>query len=206
MHLRYLQRMRISRVYTRTGDRGRTSLVGGQEVDKDDPRVEAFGAVDELNSVLGLARVFNQKSQAAQQAKDEIDGILRVVQNELFNLGGNLATRLEDRVEGMPTVCAEDILRLERDCDRLNEDLGPLREFILPGGGETGAFLHQGRTVCRRAERRVLSLGRQEPGADAESLRYLNRLSDLLFVMARWAAKAEGLSEYLWQKPGAEQK
>jgi len=199
---RYLQSMRISRVYTRTGDQGQTRLVGGKEVAKDDPRVEAYGDVDELNSVLGLARSFNRSSAASAEVQGEIDGLLKVVQSELFNLGGDLATPAEHRVEGMPRVTDADIERLERDCDRLNEELGPLEEFILPGGGVVGAFLHQGRTVCRRAERRVLTLSRQEEGIDPVCLRYLNRLSDFLFVLARWSARAEGVDEFSWQKPG----
>lgn len=193
--------MRISKVYTRTGDKGSTRLVGGQEVLKDDPRIESYGTVDELNSVLGIARAFNAQTQVDQQQR--IDDILAKIQNDLFNVGSDLATRPADRWEGMYRVGDADVKQLEDWCDELNEDLGPLKEFILPGGGPVGAFLHQGRTVCRRAERRVRTLMDHEDGVGDGVLRYLNRLSDLLFVLARWAGKAHGEAEIYWQKPDA---
>jgi len=186
--------MRITKVYTRGGDKGLTSLVGGARVPKNHPRLQAYGTIDELNAILGLARTFNEN--------DRVDGILHRIQNELFNLGSDLATPPEHRWKGMIRVGDEDIKRLEDEIDSLNEDLGPLKEFILPGGGPVGAFLHQGRTVCRRAERQLLGLLEAE-GEDvgAGPLRYVNRLSDHLFVLGRWAAKQLGEPEYLWDRP-----
>lgn len=197
--------MRITKVYTRAGDKGTTRLVGGQELAKDAPRIEAYGTVDELNAVLGLARTFNARSQAGGDAGERIDAVLRVVQNDLFSVGSDLATLPSDRWEGMPRVGAADIALLERWCDEFNADLEPLKEFILPGGGAVGAFLHQARTVCRRAERQIVALAHVESGTHDESLAYVNRLSDLLFVLSRWAAKAHGEQEFLWQRePHAE--
>jgi cob(I)alamin adenosyltransferase len=193
--------MRITRVYTRAGDGGQTRLVGGQEVRKDDARIEAYGTVDELNAIVGLARTFNRRSGADPGRLDEIDRMLATVQNELFDVGSDLATRAADRWSGMHRVGDAEVRRLEEWCDRLNADLGPLREFILPGGGPVSAFLHQARTVCRRAERRVVTLGAGEPDVGDGCLRYLNRLSDFLFVLGRWAAQALGEPEHFWQRP-----
>ncbi len=193
--------MRITRVYTRSGDKGTTRLVGGQELRKDAPRIEAYGTVDELSAVLGLARTFNQGSQVALAAATSIDEVLRAIQNDLFNVGADLATRPADRWPGLYRVGSADVQRLEAWCDRFNGDLGPLEDFVLPGGGPVGAFLHQARTVCRRAERRLVTLLAAEPETEEGCLVYLNRLSDLLFVLARWAAKALGETEYLWEKP-----
>lgn len=190
--------MRITRVYTRTGDRGTTRLVGGRERPKDDIRIEAYGTVDELNAVLGLARTFNDRSPAAEAAR--LGSMLRDIQNDLFDVGAELATHPSDRWEGMRVVGDDDVGRLEGWIDALNEELPPLKEFILPGGGPVGAFLHQARTVCRRAERRLVTLLHTEPETGEGTLRYLNRLSDLLFVMSRWAAKALGEQEYLWRR------
>lgn len=184
--------MRIRRVYTRTGDRGTTRLVGGVEVDKDHARIEAYGTVDELSSVLGLARTFNDD--------DTIDGYLKRVQNELFDVGADLATPPDKRWPDMHRVGDPEVERLEAWCDLLNADLGPLEEFILPGGGPVGAFLHQARTVCRRAERHLVTLMRVEEDVGEGCLRYLNRLSDFLFILARWAAKAHGEPEYQWER------
>lgn len=194
--------MRITRVYTRTGDAGRTRLVGGQQVSKGHLRIESYGTTDELNAILGLARTFNARSGAAAEAVARIDAMLRRVQNDLFNLGSDLATLPADRWEGMPRVGDADIARLEGWIDELNEDLGPLREFILPGGGPVGAFFHQARTVCRRAERVLVRLMEEEPELGPDPMRYLNRLSDWLFVAGRWAAQQLGEQEYLWDRPG----
>jgi cob(I)alamin adenosyltransferase len=191
--------LRITRVYTRTGDKGQTGLVGGERVDKDHVRIEAYGTVDELNAIIGLARVFNQRG-GPSEAATRIDAMLALVQNELFDLGADLATPADARWPGMKHVGDAQITRLEGWCDALNEDLGPLTEFILPGGGPVGAFLHQARTVCRRAERDVVRLMRDEPGIDEGCLRYLNRLSDWLFVASRWAAKQAGEPEVLWDR------
>jgi len=193
--------MRITKVYTRAGDDGTTRLVGGQQLAKDAPRIEAYGTVDELNTILGLARTFNSRTGADPARVAEIERMLRIVQNDLFNVGSDLATRPEDRWEGMYRIEKTETERLEQWCDLLNEDLAPLQEFVLPGGGPVGAFLHQARTVCRRAERRLVTLMHEEPAVGEGCLAYLNRLSDFLFVLSRWAAQALGETEYLWDKP-----
>jgi cob(I)alamin adenosyltransferase len=193
--------MRITKVYTRTGDRGQTRLVGGQAVAKDHVRIESYGTVDELNAVLGLARTFNARSGADGDAVSRIDAMLARVQNDLFNVGSDLATPADSRWPGMVRVGDADVTLLEEWIDALNADLGPLEEFILPGGGAVGSFLHQARTVCRRAERRVLTLMNEDAETGEGCLRYLNRLSDLLFVLGRWAAQAAGEPETFWQKP-----
>ena len=193
--------MRITRVYTRTGDQGQTRLVGGQQVRKDAPRIEAYGTVDELNAVLGLARTFTANANASDAARDRIDQMLKRIQNDLFNVGSDLATRPADRWPGMYRVGEDDVSRLETWIDSLNGDLEPLKEFILPGGGPVGAFLHQARTVCRRAERITVSLAEAEPETGYGCVRYLNRLSDFLFVLGRWAAREANEAEYFWEKP-----
>jgi cob(I)alamin adenosyltransferase len=196
--------MRITRVYTKTGDRGTTRLVGGVEVRKDDARIEAYGTVDELNAVLGIVRTFlGDEGARLPDAVATIDGMLGVIQNDLFNVGADLATRPSDRWPGMFRVEEPDVLKLEGWIDQLNDALPPLQEFILPGGGKVGAFLHQARTVARRAERRVVSLLAVEPEAGEGVLRYLNRLSDLLFVLGRHTARALGEPEVYWKKPTA---
>ena len=189
--------MRISRVYTRTGDQGLTRLVGNIEVPKNHPRIEAYGTVDELNSIIGMARAV----AGSTPALEELDGVLKTIQSELFDVGTDLATPLDARWEGMVRPGDAYVARLEGWCDRWNDQLEPLKEFILPGGGQLAAALHLARTVCRRAERRVLDLLQIEPEAGAESLRYLNRLSDLLFVMARYASLCAGEAETFWQNP-----
>ena len=183
---------RLSRIYTRTGDDGTTGLGNGQRVAKTDPRVEAYGTIDELNSVLGFVR--------AQAIPAEVDRLLREIQHALFDLGGEIAT------PGLsPLIGADRVSGLEASIDRLNADLPALAEFILPGGGPGASALHVARTVCRRAERVLCQLGAAAP-RDAQ--RYLNRLSDLLFVMARVTLRGEGGSEELWAhvrgKPGRE--
>lgn len=191
--------MRIGRVYTRTGDGGSTRLAGGQQVPKDDLRIEAYGTVDELSTVLGLARTFAEQVEDPA-ARDAIGAILKTLQNDLFNVGGDLATPSDSGFSPY-RVGDPDVARIEAWCDELNAELGPLRDFILPGGGPVGAFLHQARTVCRRAERRLVALMRTDDTVGEGCLRYLNRLSDLLFILARWAAKRAGEPEYLWEKP-----
>lgn len=190
--------IRITRVYTRTGDDGETALVGGKRVAKDSTRIEAYGTLDELNSILGLARVFNSESSAGA-AQARIDDILKRLQNELFDLGSELATPLDAVYEGMFRVSDVDVTALEEIMDACQLDLAPLNSFILPGGGRVGAFLHQARTVCRRAERIVLQLAREE-AIGPWPLRYLNRLSDLLFVLSRWVAEQTGEAEFLWER------
>ena len=191
--------IRITRVYTRTGDKGDTALVGGRRVPKDSARIEAYGTVDELNSIIGLARVFNAEQLARGEKFRWLDGVLRRLQNELFDLGSELATPADAVYEGMFRVSGAEVTALERLIDAAQKDLAPLKSFILPGGGRVGGFLHQARTVCRRAERRILALSRTEPTGDGP-LRYLNRLSDLLFVLSRWAGKHLGEAEYLWER------
>lgn len=176
---------RLSKIYTRTGDKGSTGLGGGVRVDKDHARVEAFGTVDELNSVIGML--------LACELPDAIRAVLDDVQNDLFDVGSELAQ------PGRELIPAAYVERLEQVLDGFNADLPPLKEFILPGGGVAAAHCHLARTVCRRAERRVVTLARSET-INNDSLRYLNRLSDLLFVLARVLARADR-GEVLWQ-PG----
>jgi len=187
--------MRITKVYTRTGDQGTTRLVGGAEVRKDHPRIEAYGTLDELNSVLGIVRAFLGADLAA------LDGMLGIVQDDLFNVGTELATPPPDRWDGMYRIGEAEVDRLEGNIDALNEELPPLTEFVLPGGSCSGAFLHQARTVCRRAERLTLALQPEQPDVTDGPLRYLNRLSDLLFVAARWATVRSGGAEVMWRNP-----
>jgi cob(I)alamin adenosyltransferase len=175
--------MRITRVYTKTGDAGETSLVDGSRVSKADARVAAYGDVDELNSYLGLARI--------DLADSELEGMLGVIQNELFILGADLASPLAIAV---PRIDVEMVAGLERAIDKLMEELAPLREFILPGGTRGAAQLHIARTIARRAERLVVTLAAQTE-INQPALIYLNRLSDLLFVMARVANQRAGTSE-----------
>ena len=189
-------RVALNRIYTKRGDTGETSLVGGQRVAKNDARIEAFGTVDELNAVIGLASVSCAETGVAQLAI--LSAILRRVQHELFNLGSILATLPEDVHPKQPRVTEAEVAQLEREIDSMNEDLAPLRSFVLPGGSRLNAELHLARTVCRRAERLVTALVREDH-ASAESLRYLNRLSDALFVWSRWASHAQGVEEVLWQ-------
>jgi len=191
--------IRITKVYTRTGDKGFTKLVGGKKVAKDVARIEAYGTIDELNAVLGLARVFNDELKDRLPAAQRLDEILRRLQNELFDLGSELATPSDFSYEGMFKVGEDEVKALEKLIDELQKDLAPLNSFILPGGGKVSGFLHQARTVCRRAEREVLRLSREEeigPGP----LQYVNRLSDLLFVLSRWVSKNLGEPEYLWER------
>ena len=191
--------IRINRVYTRGGDKGETSLVGGQRIAKDATRIESYGTVDELNAVLGLARVANRDLPgAAPEDRERLDAVLFRIQNELFNLGSDLATLPGDRHPKQPVVEQRHVAFLETTIDELNADLPELTSFVLPGGGPVGAHLHQARTVCRRAERLVTTLARHEVIGE-QCLVYLNRLSDLLFVLSRWAAKVRSEPEALWR-------
>ena len=191
--------IRITRVYTRTGDKGDTALVGGKRVLKDSPRIEAYGTVDELNAVIGLARVFNAERLTKGKDSRWLDEVLRRLQNELFDLGSELATPEDAAYEGMHRVGEAEVTGLERLMDQCQKTLPPLKSFVLPGGGRVGGFLHQARTVCRRAERRILALSRLEPSSEWP-LKYVNRLSDLLFVLSRWVGKRLGETEYLWER------
>lgn len=192
--------VRLSKIYTRTGDGGSTRLVGGQKVDKDSPRITAYGTVDELNATLGLVRVANRSETADVTTRAVLEAFLRRVQNDLFDLGSDLATRLEDRWEGQPLVDPADIDDLEHRMDVWNEELEPLNSFVLPGGNEVTARLHLARTVCRRAEREILTLRRHEPIGE-HCVPYINRLSDALFVASRWMTAQTGAEEFLWEKP-----
>lgn len=191
--------MRITKVYTRTGDGGTTHLVGGASLAKDATRIEAYGTVDELNSLLGVART-DLRALAPSDATRRLDRVLEALQHDLFDVGADLATPAAARWEGMDRVDDGDVTRLERWIDTLNGDLPPLKEFVLPGGGPVGATLHVARTVCRRAERRVVTLMHDEPDVGAACLKYLNRLSDLLFVMARWSARSLSEDEFTWRR------
>lgn len=186
-------RVRLSRIYTRGGDSGETSLAGGQRVPKDALRIECYGTVDELNSFVGMARV----SALAEPRLSELADILLRVQHELFNLGSILATRPEDVHPKQPRVTDDDVIQLEREMDRANESLEPLRSFVLPGGSRINTELHAARTVCRRAERIAVTLARQDE-IPAEAIRYLNRLSDALFVWSRWVNHRLQVGEVLW--------
>jgi cob(I)alamin adenosyltransferase len=190
--------IRITRVYTRKGDRGDTALVGGRRVPKDSQRIVAYGAVDELNSVLGLVRVFASEREKSAEVARLLD-VLKRVQNALFDVGSELATPGDAEYDGMWRASEEDVKDLERSIDECQKALEPLRSFVLPGGGVLGAFLHQARTVCRRAEIEILRLSRAEP-VNPLVLAFVNRLSDLLFVLSRWIAKATGEPEFLWER------
>jgi cob(I)alamin adenosyltransferase len=188
---------KYTRIYTRTGDSGSTGLVGGQRVAKNLPRIETYGTVDELSSAIGVARsALRPLRENARAAR--LDAWLAWTQDELFNLGSELATLPKDRWEGMPLVDAEDAAALERAIDEAQHDLVPLDTFILPGGSLPGAYLHLARTICRRAERHLVTLREKEEGISEDALRYLNRLSDALFVWSRWINDSLGESEYLW--------
>lgn len=190
--------MRITKVYTKTGDGGKTRLAGGQEVWKDHARVEAYGTVDELNAAIGLARVFARDAVQTTETQ-RLEEELRRIQNKLFDLGGLLATVPGDVFKNMPQVTDQDIRHLEQLMDDCQQILTPLSEFLLPGGGKISGFLHQARTICRRAERLCVGLARAE-AVDRRLVTYLNRLSDALFVLARWVAKTMGEAEFLWQR------
>ena len=191
--------MRISKVYTRTGDAGKTRLAGGQEVWKDSTRVEAYGTVDELNSMLGLARASNEQMRTNSEASKFMEKVLKWTQNKLFDLGGILATAPGESFPNMPTVSAADVAHLEHVIDECQKDLEPLKEFILPGGGQLPALLHVARTICRRAERLCVTLAKEE-SVDKELVTFLNRLSDALFVFARWVTKQHDQPELLWER------
>ena len=176
---------RLSKIYTRTGDDGSTGLGDGSRVAKDSARVTAYGTIDELNSTIGVVL-------ACEGIDDAVRETLTQVQHELFDLGGELC------IPGMAMIDDADITRLEQALDGFNDPLPPLKDFILPGGGMAAACCHVARTVCRRAEREVIALGRLE-SIRPQAQQYLNRLSDLLFVLCRVLARASGHGEVLWQ-------
>ncbi len=177
---------RLSKIYTRTGDDGTTGLGDGSRTEKDSLRVEAYGTVDEANSAIGVVLAY-------ESVPEDVRNVLTEVQHDLFELGGELC------IPGHSAVAAEFITRLESELDALNADLPRLKEFILPGGGQAAAACHLARTIVRRAERRVSTLAREET-VRSECIQYLNRLSDLLFVVARVLARVEQGEEVLWNR------
>lgn len=179
--------MRITRVTTKKGDDGTTSLARGERVGKDSARIEALGSLDEVNSAIGVA--------LTHEVDEEIQDILAVIQNVLFNMGGELSTVDQE----LDLVSDKDVQFLEENIESLNASLAPLEEFILPGGSQASASLHMARSICRRAERAVVALNREE-SIRPIVLAYLNRLSDLLFVAARYQNASEGGEETMWKK------
>jgi cob(I)alamin adenosyltransferase len=182
----------LVKIYTRTGDEGETSLFAGGRVPKNHLRLHTYGTVDELNSVIGLARAFD--------IDDGLNDMLGQVQQELFHVGSDLATPLEADVEWVVRVKEEQVSRLESEIDQLSEELEPLKNFILPGGTQAAATLHQARTVCRRAERWLAALNEEE-SINPAALQYMNRLSDWLFVIARAANQRAGVDDVIWNRP-----
>ena len=189
----------ITRVYTRSGDKGQTSLVGGVRVDKASVKLDSYGAVDELNCLVGLSRAALQADAALRDGvREELDASLRRIQNKLFDVGSILATPAGKPYPGMPEIRDEDAAELEKGMDAMQASLEPLKSFCLPGGTAANAALHHARAVCRRAERDILRLAKEE-AVDARLVKYVNRLSDYLFVAARFAARKAGAQEYLWE-------
>ena len=191
-------RVAINRVYTRRGDGGLTGLAGGQQVSKDDLRIEGYGTIDELNAFVGIARQTCEEQSAEFPKLAELALILKRVQHELFNAGSILATLPEDVHPRQARITAFETAQLEKEMDRMLPKLPELRSFVLPGGCRLNADLHVCRTVCRRAERACVTLGREAP-VDGDTLVYLNRLSDAFFVWSRWASKECEAPETLWQ-------
>ncbi len=193
--------LRITKVYTKSGDDGTTGLVGGQRVRKDHARIESYGTVDELMAHMGVARMhFAQDASrftdaAAATAFAEL---LEYMENMLFTLGGELATQVADIDPRMPTITAEDVAFLEHTCDAYNGALPPLKDFVLPGGSHTSTALHVARTVARRAERHVIHLAAEEP-VGPQCAVFLNRFSDALFVLCRWVNHAMQIPETTWR-------
>ena len=185
----------MNKIYTRSGDSGKTRLIGSKEQFKDDVRIEAYGTVDELNAEIGLCReliieIGNKKFDAIIQT-------LKSIQNELFDLGTQLATAESDNSRDLPKLSKDAIVKLESEIDTANESLSELTSFVLPGGSVVNAHFHIARNICRRAERRVVTLSRKEK-VDAVNLQYLNRLSDALFVWSRWISIVLVNEEHLW--------
>jgi cob(I)alamin adenosyltransferase len=190
-------RCMLDPVYTRRGDQGETSLLGGQRVAKDGARIEAYGVVDELNAIVGSARALAEELTDRNGRVWPLVPFLLRVQHELFNLASTLDTLPEDADPGQSGVTPSDITRLEHEIDRINHGLPALRSFVLPGSSLLNGLLHQCRAVCRRAERATVALGRQEL-VPSEAVPYLNRLSDAFFVWSRWVSHVCGEDEALW--------
>jgi cob(I)alamin adenosyltransferase len=185
-------RLALNRIYTKMGDKGETHLAGGQRIGKDSLRIECYGTVDELNAFVGMACI------SAEECVPELAAILRRVQHELFNLGSILATLPEDVHPKQARITEAEIEQLEKEIDRMNAELAPLRSFVLPGGSRLNTELHVCRTICRRAERLTVRLTREEE-VPAEAVQYLNRLSDAFFVWSRWANHVLSVPEVLWE-------
>ena len=188
-------KIRINKVYTRTGDTGKTRLIGGEERWKDNARVEAYGTVDELNAEIGLCRVLVKET--GNEKFGSLILLLKSIQNELFNLGTQLAAAEGSDPDNLPRLYDDAILKLESEIDTANELLLELTSFVLPGGSVINAQFHIARNICRRAERRVISLSKKE-NVDSNNIRYLNRLSDALFVWSRWVSNILGDEENIW--------
>ena len=194
--------VRIGKVYTKKGDKGETSLVGGIRIAKDHPRMEAIGTVDELDSLVGLVRTFNSQKPASDR-RDKFDGILQTIQQWLFDLGHELACdpKHPPKKGQVATMTEKQVQWLEQVLDAMNEELEPLDSFVLPGGTPVNAFLHQCRTVCRRAERVMVGLNRDDE-VGPWAIAFINRLSDTFFIFSRWVACTMGEEEVLWD-PGS---
>ena len=192
--------IRLTQIYTRTGDKGTTALVGGARVPKESLRLESYGTIDELNSIVGIVRTFLPQYVLKLGNDGEwYSEMLRRIQNELFDVGSELATPPDGEYEGMHKMSEGEVAKLEEEMDRMEQELEPLKSFTLPGGGVLNAFLHQARTVCRRGERILWRLKRDEPIND-QVIIYVNRLSDHLYVQSRWVAKRLGEPEFLWDR------
>jgi|SRR5690242_15578255 len=188
--------VQLTRIYTRGGDKGDTSLGRGERVAKHDPRVEAYGTIDEANSVIGLARSVVDRTVKNDAHRAHVDAMLKRIQNDLFDLGADLCTIEAKRGEPALRIVSAQVERLEREIDEMNGELSPLASFILPGGSEASAWLHLARTVVRRAERCMTALA-AEQAVNPEAMKYANRLSDHLFVLAR-RLNDNGASDVLW--------
>ena len=192
--------IRLTKIYTRSGDKGLTGLVGGKRVPKESARLEAYGTVDELNAIIGIVRTHAPNFATGLGREYEwYSEMLRRIQNELFDVGSELASPPEAEYPEMHHMNAAEVSALENEIDRMNADLEPLKSFCLPGGGVLNAYLHLARTVCRRAERACWRVAREEVLND-QLLIYLNRLSDHLFVQSRWVAKRLNEPEFLWDR------
>ncbi len=194
-----MPKVRLSKIYTKTGDKGETGLTGGQRVPKDDLRIECYGTVDELSSCVGIARSFVCELPKQNALRKEVEPLLKKIQNELFTVGGDLATLIPDRHPQMAVIGQAQIIDLEKAMDKWNSQMPPLADFILPGGGKIASFLHLARTVCRRAERLCVALAR-ESDINPLIVPYLNRLSDALFVLARWVSRQNKEPEFIWDR------
>ena len=188
----------INKVYTRTGDKGVTGLIGGKRISKSDPRIHAYGTIDELNSVVGSCVIQLKRAGLSVDEIDELTGILFQIQQDLFNLGTMLAIHPDDNRAGLPGIGYQHTDVLENHIDNYNRDLPNLNSFVLPGGSEASVWFHLARTVCRRAERYCISLS-ESALVEENILKYLNRLSDAFFVWGRWINHKTGENEILWK-------